>query len=146
MNLHRMAAPCAMIAALALGGCATIAQSRLNPANWGGGDAAEETTVLPPVPADPRPLLPEVAALAADPTPGGLILRATARAPAGTGDVALLPVPDAPEGVLAYRLVGWQPPGGATQRIVAAVFIPDAAREGARIAVEARAGTRSLGP
>ena len=129
MNLHRMAAPCAILAALALGGCATIAQSRLNPANWGGGGAAEETTVLPPVPPDPRPLLPEVAALAADPTPGGIILRATARAPAGTWDVALLPVPDAPEGVLAYRLVGWQPPGGATQRIVCLLYTSPSPRD-----------------
>jgi len=145
MNLHRMTAPCAMLAALALGGCATIADSRLNPADWGRG-ADEAAATLPAVPADPRPLLPEVAALAADPTPGGIILRATARAPAGSWDVALLPVADAPEGVLAYRLVGWQPPGGATTRIVAAVFIPDAAREGVRITVEARAGTRSLTP
>jgi len=146
MTLHRMAAPWAMIAALALGGCATISESRLNPANWGRGGAAEEAAAPLPAPADPRPLLPEVASLVADPTPGGIILRATARAPAGSWDVALLPVADAPEGVLAYRLVGWQPPGGATARIVAAVFIPDAARQGARIVVEARAGSRSLAP
>jgi len=110
MTLHRMAAPWAMIAALALGGCATISESRLNPLNWGrGGEEAE--TARPVVRADPRPLLPEVASLVADPTPGGIILRATARAPAGTWDVALLPAADATEGVLAYRLVGWQPSG-----------------------------------
>lgn len=143
MTLHRMAAPWAMIAALALGGCATISESRLNPANWGR-SADEAEVALPVVPADPRPLLPEVAALSADPTPGGIILRATARAPAGSWDVALLPVADAPEGVLAYRLVGWQPTGAGTMRVVAAVFIPDAALQGARIEVRAAAGSRSL--
>jgi hypothetical protein len=145
MTLHRMAAPWAMIAALALGGCATISESRLNPLNWGrGGEEAE--TARPVVRADPRPLLPEVASLVADPTPGGIILRATARAPAGTWDVALLPAADATEGVLAYRLVGWQPSGAGTERVVAAVFIPDAALQGARIEVQAAAGSRSLTP
>jgi hypothetical protein len=48
--------------------------------------------------------------------------------------------------VLAYRLVGWQPSGAGTVRVVAAVFIPDAALQGARIEVQAAAGSRSLTP
>lgn len=64
------------------------------------GDAPVAAAVVP----ETRPLMPQIAALAVEPTPGGAILRATGLPPQqGYWDGALLPVAQPDPSVLAYE-------------------------------------------
>ena len=64
-----------------LSGCSGWRDSRMNPGNWfGGGEAAVPDTLVPieaMTAVDGRPLVAQVTALSVEPTPGGIILRAT---------------------------------------------------------------------
>ncbi len=70
---------------LALGACAGVRESRLNPLNWFGRSEARASTVVRGTglerPADPRPLVDQVTAMTVEAIPGGAILRATGLPP-----------------------------------------------------------------
>lgn len=89
-----------------LAGCASIAESRLNPFNWFG--RSQEVAAADPlaVPEDPRPLIDQVTELVVERTPSGAIVRARGLPPTqGYWDGTLVadnrgePV----DGVLTYR-------------------------------------------
>ena len=127
-----------------LAGCAQIGESRFNPFNWGrGGDAPD--TLVPVdqrIVIDNRPLVSQVTGLALEPTPGGLIVRATGQAPGAgfwQGDL----VPDrrdgaVPDGVMAFQFRVAPPPApqpaptARSREIVVATFISDQQLRGVR--------------
>ncbi|MBM9593040.1 hypothetical protein JM664_00755 [Rhodobacteraceae bacterium MCCB 386] len=124
----------------AVAGCARIGRSRLNPVNWFG-RAERVETVAAPVQgvSDPRPLVPQVTNLTVERNPGGAIVRATGLPPVqGWHGAALVPVPNAGQGVLAYQFRAL-PPAGPTRvstersrELVVAVFLTDQALAGVR--------------
>jgi hypothetical protein len=100
-----------------LSGCGGFSESRLNPFTWfGGGSDAPDTLV--PVDqvlfADSRPLIPEVARVEIDPTPGGIILRAVGLPPTeGFWDGELIVEnanPEPVDGVLSFQFRILPPP------------------------------------
>jgi hypothetical protein len=124
-------------AALALlAGCSTPwSESRLNPTTWFGGASTPDALV--PVEAltivDNRPFVARVTALAVEPTPGGIILRATGLPPTQgfwQGALILENVDGVPEdGTLTFQFRAappfWQQPAGAPQsrEIVVGAFL-----------------------
>lgn len=114
--------PLILCAALAVTGCARLAESRLNPLNWFGGSqpvaAAAQVPTRPLIPegalaavADTRQPIAEIAAMAVERTPGGAIVRATGLAPTqGWYNAQLVPVA-AEAGVLAFEFRVEPPPG-----------------------------------
>ncbi len=113
-------------------GCGRVADSRLNPFNWFGGDREERISVPAEVVArDPRPLVAQVTAISVEQAPGGAILRATGLPPRqGHWDGALLQEPTDPD-VLSFQF-RLSPPAGATRvstaasrEVVVAVFLSD---------------------
>lgn len=138
-----------------LAGCDSIRDSRFNPANWGGNDVPDslipaETVVF----IDDRPLVDQVTALAVEPAPGGVIVRATGLPPTQgfwAGDLVLAPAEDTSDGVLALQfkvLPPLEPQPVATpdaREIVVAEFLSDQAlREFSRITVIAARNQRSV--
>jgi hypothetical protein len=71
---------CAVLSVALLPGCARIAESRLNPANWFTSRAAEIEKFSVARPADPRPLIDMIVDAALEPLPSGAVLRAKGRA------------------------------------------------------------------
>lgn len=112
-----------LIAALALGGCGRVAESRLNPANWGGRTAAP--TSLEPdggyMQADQLPLIPQILGAEWQPLNEGRLLVVRGFAPRkGYHSAALVTArvqpgsrlsPDA-DGVLRLRFVALPPAEG----------------------------------
>lgn len=106
--------PLLLIAALALSGCARIAQSRLNPLNWFGPSRPAAPAPARAVVQDTRLPVAQVTEMVIEPTESGAILRATGTAPGeGWYNARLVRVPDA-EGVLTYEFRAEPPPGGVT--------------------------------
>jgi hypothetical protein len=113
----------ALALALALPGCAQIAQSRFNPLNWFG-----PATATPADPADLRPLVPAgratpldsrtligtVTALTIDATADGAIVRATGLAPTRGFYNAELVLTDSTGGALTYEFRVSAPSGPRT--------------------------------
>lgn len=97
-----------LAAALVLGACSTVRESRLNPFNWFGGSAEESVAAAPAraVAADPRPLVDQVVEMSVERIPGGAIVHATGR-PQRQGfwqaDLVRARDAEAPEGVLVYE-------------------------------------------
>lgn len=132
-----MRAPLLVIlsAALMLGGCGTVRESRLNPFNWFGGSTVEVVAVAPgQVPADPRPLVDLVVEMSVDRAPGGAIVQATGRPPRqGYWKAALVRDRATPgaDGVVVYDFrvappdrptsVGTEP----SREVTAAVYLTD---------------------
>ena len=151
----------AAVVLLALAGCGSFRESRVNPANWFGG-RDEAPSLAPsdgyPDRADPRPLVGEIAALQVDRVPGGAIVRATAVPPSqGFWDAALVPeVADSegnpvPEGgVMAFQFRATPPEGpagggsAASREITAGFFVTDQGLAGVRtITVRGQSNQRS---
>jgi hypothetical protein len=113
----------ALALSLALGACATVRESRFNPLNWFGRSEARATASVAEDayarPADPRPLVDQVTAMAVEPIPGGAILRATGLPPTqGFWEAELVAVEgteEAPieEGVLVFDFRLSPPPYSA---------------------------------
>lgn len=111
-----------LCAALALPGCARLADSRLNPLNWFGGSQPVMVTgqmptrpLVPPgalaAVADTRQPIAQVTEMVVERTPTGAILRATGLAPTqGWYNAQLVPVA-AESGVLAFEFRVEPPPG-----------------------------------
>lgn len=121
--------------ALAVAGCARIADSRLNPLNWFGSSRPvanldENGQVRPLVPAgsftrvvDQRGLIAQVTAMEVARNPQGAIVRATGVASAQGGFNAQLVPVDVSGGVLtlAFRVerpAGFQPGGSVASRTI----------------------------
>jgi len=115
--------PVVLCAALALPGCARLAETRLNPLNWfGGGRSAmvDDTGPVRPLlpqggvilaPADTRPLVGQVTAISLERTPTGGILRATGLAATqGWFNAELVPVA-LDGGTLSYEFRAEAPAG-----------------------------------
>lgn len=102
----------ALTLCLSLAACGS---SRLNPLNWFGGDREERvrvTETVAAVPADPRPLVAEVVALAVEQTTSGALVRATGLVPTqGYFDAALVEVQRG-DGALVYEFRAAPPIGG----------------------------------
>lgn len=64
-----------------LASCGRIAESRLNPFNWFGGDRASAAATQVVVQEDPRPLVSQVISVSIDQSPGGAVLRAVGLPP-----------------------------------------------------------------
>lgn len=86
-----------------------------------------------------RPLMPQIAAFAVEPTPGGAIIRATGLPPQqGHWDGALVPVAQPDPSVLAYEFRASPPPAPtrvSTERsryVDVAVFVDNNALAGIR--------------
>ena len=86
--MKRIALPLLTCAALTLGACATVSESRFNPLNWFGGStpvvAAPGEEVKPLIPEgtqfgeiDQRSMIDNITAMRVDRTPNGAIVRAT---------------------------------------------------------------------
>lgn len=104
--------PLLLIAALALSGCARVAQSRLNPLNWFGASRPAAVQPVQQVVQDSRLPVAQVRDLVIEPTASGAIIRATGVVPGqGWYNARLVRVADA-EGVLAYEFRAEPPPGG----------------------------------
>lgn len=105
----------AMLAVLS--GCSGFSESRVNPFNWFG-DGSDGPETLVPVEqvlfTDSRPLIPEVARLEVDPSPGGIILRAVGLPPTeGFWDGELIVEnanPEPVDGVLSFQFRIQRPP------------------------------------
>lgn len=147
-----------LIATLLLGGCSAARESRLNPFNWFGADAAAEPGQAAPAPtraADPRPLVADIVSARLEPIPGGAILHAVGLPPAqGYWQADLVEEPGATAGRRIYSLRAQGPlvarpaAGPARAReITAALFLSDQALAGLReIVVEGATGSRRLRP
>jgi hypothetical protein len=129
----------AMAALVFLASCGT----RLNPFNWFGGATEEPVAVdmddADGAPADPRPLVDQVAALQVDRVPGGALVTAIGLPPTqGHFEAELVPTataldgrPAPDDGVLTFRFVAVPPPGPrrsgtqASRELSAGVFLTD---------------------
>lgn len=133
-----MRAPLLLIlsAALILGGCATVRDSRLNPFNWFGGSTETTVAVAPGriAVADPRPLVDLVVEMNVERTPGGAIVQATGRPPRqGYWMAELVQLPGTPgeNGVLVYDFRVARPDGPTrvgtepSREVTAGAFLSD---------------------
>ncbi|MBN2905980.1 MAG: hypothetical protein JXJ18_04660 [Rhodobacteraceae bacterium] len=108
-----------LTAALLLGACSTVRESRINPFNWFGG-STEERVALAPDEAqvvDARPLVEQVTEMAVEKLPGGAIVRATGLPPRqGFWMAELVAETDGPteDGTLAFTF-RVAPPTGTTR-------------------------------
>lgn len=94
-----------LVSILTLSACARVTDSRLNPFNWFGDDAVEETvTPTAVVDTDPRPRVAQITDLAIERTATGAIVRATGvPRTQGWHSAALVAVSDAPiNGEMVY--------------------------------------------
>ena len=144
-----------LIAALSLGGCGKIRDSRINPFNWFGRSQASQAVAVAAAPVDGRLLVDQVIDMEVARQPGGAIVRATGLPPTqGWWDAALVaenggqPV----DGVLSYRFVVFQPVGQArvstarSRELTAAVYVSDIKLEDVRkIVVLGAQNSRSSG-
>lgn len=156
----RKTLPLLLVATLALGACASVRDSRVNPFNWFGGSRSEPVQEAEST----NPLIPrggglfsnirsqdtvyagrpfeQVTDLTVERIPGGAIIRATGLAARqGIYQVQLTPANDAEEpvdGVLTYRLEGVRPakptPIGTvpTREVIAARRVTDKQLSGVR--------------
>ena len=120
-----------LVASLALGGCATVRESRMNPMNWFGSSREEARPTLGETGAveDRRPLVASVSALSIERTSSGAIVRAEAVMPSvGWWDAELVPENfGRPQGgTLTFRFVAAAPvqpvAGSETARTISAVY------------------------
>lgn len=96
---------------LALGACATVRESRLNPFNWFGRAERVQTVAAPDPSGDPRALVAQVLTLDVEPFPGGAIVRATGLPPAqGFWEAELVPREIDENGLLIYDFRVSPPP------------------------------------
>ncbi|SIO26993.1 hypothetical protein SAMN05444722_1115 [Rhodovulum sp. ES.010] len=135
-----------LVAALTLGGCASVRESRLNPFNWFGGATEERVTETPRqvVVTDPRGLVDEVVDMSVDRAPGGAIVHATGRpSRQGYWEADLVPLSSRPDenGVLVFDFRVAPPPGptrigtAPSREVTAAAFLTDQALQGVRAVV-----------
>lgn len=128
----------ALAAVVAVAGCGTVRDSRLNPVNWFGGSSARVVSTDPQVIADEgRMLVAEVTELHVERTKGGAIIRAVG-VPGTQGwyDALLVRQPSAAN-ELSYRFV-LMPPKDKVQRtgiprsreVTVATFVNDYALSG----------------
>lgn len=126
--------PLLLVVALALSGCARLAESRLNPLNWFGQSRTVPVTApVQQVVQDTRLPVAQVHDMAVEPTASGAIIRATGVVPGqGWHNARLVRVDDA-AGVLTYEFRAEPPPGGVgsgTQVITAARSVSNATLAG----------------
>ncbi|TVS01696.1 MAG: hypothetical protein EA407_11455 [Rhodobacteraceae bacterium] len=146
----------ALALVLALGGCATVRDSRLNPLNWFG---RESTETLAPrggwlTETDRRALVPVVTEMEAIPTTGGALVRASGVTETqGWWDVELRPVNRGRpvEGALIYEFVVAEPRRAtavsteASRTVTAGVKVPTERLAGVRrIVVRGGQNARSV--
>ena len=96
-----------LVVATALGGCARLAQSRLNPLNWFGQSTPTVITTLYVPPEEKRPLIAQVTQLQVEPYPGGAIVRATGLPPTQgywNAELVAQPVDDQGRLVFEFRI------------------------------------------
>lgn len=109
--------PLLLIAALALSGCARLAQSRLNPANWFGPSRPAAAAPVQQVVQDSRLPIAQVTRFVIEPTESGAILRATGTAPGQGWHNARLVRVQGEDGVLTYEFRAEPPPQGVTSGV-----------------------------
>ncbi len=99
--------------AIALAGCARVAESRLNPFNWFGGGQEEAVETIEVAETDPRARVAQITELVVEQTPTGAIVRATALPPTqGWYGAALVPADDGPvNGQMLYVFRAFPPDG-----------------------------------
>ncbi len=120
-------------------GCGRIAESRLNPFNWFGGDREIQTTAPEVrVAVDPRPLVDQVVSVSIEQAPGGAILRAIGLPPTqGHWGAALVP-DNARPGILVYQFRLVPPPTRTrvstpqSRQVIVAAFVSDQTLAGIR--------------
>jgi hypothetical protein len=140
-----------LILLTALGGCAGIRQSRLNPFNWFGQSRPAPVTELYAAPTDERPLVAQVLTLKIEPYPGGAIVRATGLPPTqGYWEAELVPQPVDEDGRLLYEFRIFPPitPAAAgtpfSRQVVVAASISDIRLQGVNsIAVQGESNALS---
>ncbi len=96
-----------LVVATTLGGCARIAQSRLNPLNWFGPSTPAVVTTLYVPPEENRPLIAQVTQVKVEPYPGGAIVRATGLPPTDgywNAELVAQPVDDQGRLVFEFRI------------------------------------------
>ena len=104
-----------LILATALGGCARLRESRLNPLNWFGPSREAVVTDLYVRPEDPRALVAQVTQLKVEPYPGGAIVRATGVPPTqGYWEAELVAQPLDENGQLVFEFRVFPPVVPAT--------------------------------
>ncbi len=100
-----------VVLATALGGCARLKESRVNPFNWFGPGRQAEASELYLSPEDTRALVAQVTLLKVEPYPGGAIVRATGVPPTqGYWDAELVAQPVDEQGRLVYEFRAFPPP------------------------------------
>ena len=100
-----------LVLATALGGCARLKESRLNPLNWFGQARQTTVTTLYVRPDDPRALISQVTVLKVEPYPGGAIVRATGVPPTqGFWNAELVAQPLDENGQLVFEFRVFPPP------------------------------------
>ena len=103
-----------LVVATGLGGCARIAQSRLNPLNWFGQSTPTVVTTLYLPPDEPRALIAQVTEVKVEAYPGGAIVRATGLPPTeGYWDAELVPQPVDDQGRMVFEFRIFPPVGAA---------------------------------
>jgi hypothetical protein len=140
-----------LILATALGGCAGVRQSKLNPFNWFGKARPAPLTQLYTAPSDARPLVAQVLSLKIEPYPGGAIVRATGLPPTqGYWEAELVAQPLDDQGRLVYEFRIFPPPGTVaagtpySRQVVVAASISDIRLQGVRsIAVQGQSNALS---
>ncbi len=132
----RVALLLALSFGVALSGCGSVRESRLNPFNWFGraepAAVAVAETTDPAVAADGRQLVAQVTDLTVEPTRGGAIVRATGLPPTqGYWEAELVAREVDEDGVLIYDFRVFPPPGPRpastprSRQITAAAYLSD---------------------
>ncbi|MEO8241838.1 MAG: hypothetical protein ABI832_05960 [bacterium] len=142
-----------LVVATALGGCARIAQSRLNPFNWFGHARPVVDTTLYTTPSDKRALIATVVTLKVEPYQGGAIVRATGIPPTqGYWDAELVAQPLDDKGRQVYEFRIFPPPFASpagtpySRQVVVAASISDIKLEGVKsIVVQGASNAMSVG-
>lgn len=131
-------------------GCGRVASSQLNPFNWF--ESSAPAAVVLSETADPRPLIDQIDTLEVSQTPGGAIVRVTGLAAVqGNYEGALIRVPGATAGSLAYEFRAFPPPNPTrvstprSREVTVAVFLSDRALAGiSEIRVSAARNARAV--
>lgn len=104
-----------VVLATALGGCARLKESPINPLNWFGQARQAAVADLYVRPDDARALVAQVTVLKVEPYPGGAIVRATGVPPTqGYWEAELVAQPLDDQGRLVYEFRIFPPPVPAT--------------------------------
>jgi len=142
-----------LVAALALGGCARVSDSRFNPLNWFERDAQQAERprdIRPLVPpdavteiVDARPLVAAVSDLEVTPTFGGILVRAFGTATDSGAYSAQLTLAETSASEITLDFRAFQGRGAGGARVTVARFITNSELGGART-IRVRSASNAL--